>query len=287
LNSALVVRIMADLLMHSEPTVLARMLLALSAGVELLAIFGFIYNLHLFARSEVDLSGTPLPRDYEKFVYQAYGWLAVATVMIASFSVYQVITTRVVPHALMGAYRHALTVGFITMMIMGYAHRIVPVFTGHHVFSTRLLNGSFAFITLGNFLRVIFQSLTVPFGDKMFVLAGTSGYLELIGLGLFAYNLVATIRGKGEVRSRASLVRREGPVTAVWSVAQVLNSYPQTLDVFLNFGFDHLRNPVLRKTMAHTVTVEQAARLKKIDPVLMVSTLNKVREAVTRASNAA
>lgn len=280
LNTAIVGRIAADLMMQTAPTVLARTLLGVSAAVELLAILAFIYNLHIFDRALVDLSKTPLPRDYEKFVYQAYGWLAVATVMIAAFTAYQVFTTRMVPHAMMGAYRHALTVGFITLMIMGYSNRILPVFTGHQLYSTRLLNVSFLFITLGNFLRVTFQGLTVPFGEKMFLVAGTSGYFELIALSLFAYNLVATIEGRGDVRAKETTARRSGPIAATWTVAQVLNSYPATLDVFLNFGYSHLRNPVVRKTMAHTVTVEQAARMKNLDPQLLVTTLNQVREVV-------
>lgn len=286
LNLAIVGRIAADLMMHAAPTTLARMTLAVSAAVELLAILGFVYNLHVFEKPNVDLNHTPLPRDYEKFVYQSYGWLVVATIMIAAFSTYQAITTRSVPHAMMGAYRHALTVGFITLMIMGYANRILPVFTGNRIYSTRLLNASFVLITMGNFLRVTFQSLTVPFGEKMFLIAGISGYFELMALFLFAFNLGATIQGRGELRVAESTRRLSGPISTTWSVAQVLNSYPQTLDVFLNFGFDHLRNPILQKTMAHTVTVEQAARIKNIDPALLLATLNQVRAAVRKASAA-
>lgn len=286
LNSAIVARMAVDLLMQTAPTVAARTLLGVSAAVEFLAVFGFIYNLHIFGKPVVDLSKTPLPRDYEKFVYQSYGWLAIATIMIAAFSAYQVVTARVVPHALMGAYRHALTVGFITMMIMGYSNRIVPVFTGNRIYSTRLLNGSFIFITAGNFLRVTFQALTVPFGKNLFLVAGASGYFELLALGLFGYNLVATIQGKAKEKPAPAFKRLVGPIAATWSVADVLNSCPQTLDVFLNFGFDHLRNPVMRRTVAHTVTVEQAARMKKLDPSMLLLTLNKVREAVSSPTTA-
>ncbi|MDD5542525.1 MAG: DUF1858 domain-containing protein [Acidobacteriia bacterium] len=284
-NAALMARMAADLMMHQAATPWARGLLLASASVELLAIVGFIYNLHIFGKSTVDLSGTPLPRDYEKFVYQSYAWLAAATVMIFSFSIYQFMTGQVVAHALMGAYRHALTVGFITMMIMGYSNRIVPVFTGHRIYSTRLLNAAFVFMTAGNLLRVAFQALTVPFGKSMFLVAGTSGYFELIGLCLFAYNLVATIQGRADVRAAVEK-KMAGPISASWTVAQVLASYPATLDVFLNFGFDQLRNPVLRKTMAHAVTVEQAARIKNLDARLLVSTLNKVRDMLASQSAA-
>ncbi len=286
INAAVVARIVSDLMMDVSPSLFARALMGVAGGVELLAIFGFIYNLHLFEKPQVDLSQTPIPREYEKFVLHAYAWLALATLMIAAFTAYEVVTTHAVPHAMMGAYRHALTVGFIAMMIMGYSHRIIPVFTGNRVFSPRLLNGSFAFVAVGNLMRVTFQSLTVPFGKPMFTAAGFSGYFEMIGFSLFTINLIATIQGRAEAREPKALLRESGPIGAAWSVAEVLEGYPQTLDVFLNFGFDHLRNSVMRKTLAHTVTVEQAARMKKIDPTLLVKTLNQVREAVTRASAA-
>lgn len=43
-------------------------------------------------------------------------------------------------------------------------------------------------------------------------------------------------------------------------VADVLAHYPQSLPIFLRHGFGPLSNPVLRRTMARVVTVEQACR---------------------------
>jgi len=42
-------------------------------------------------------------------------------------------------HAFFGAYRHALTVGFITMMIVGVSSKIVPTLSGLDVQSTTSL----------------------------------------------------------------------------------------------------------------------------------------------------
>jgi len=45
----------------------------------------------------------------------------------------------------------------------------------------------------------------------------------------------------------------------------VLSRYPQSLDIFLKHGFAPLSNPLLRRTMARVVTVEQACRREGVD----------------------
>ena len=56
-----------------------------------------------------------------------------------------------------------------------------------------------------------------------------------------------TLRGLGELK-----------ITAQTKVADVLAHYPQSLSIFLRFGFGPLANPIVRKTMARVVTLEQA-----------------------------
>ena len=77
----------------------------------------------------------PRARAYEKYLYAAYGWLVFAVLGIAALTYYHAVTGHPVPHALMGSYRHALTVGFITVIILGYSMRILPVFLGRPLHS--------------------------------------------------------------------------------------------------------------------------------------------------------
>ena len=51
---------------------------------------------------------------------------------IYNFAIYMPITGSHVPfsHAFFGAYRHALTVGFIMMMIVGVSSKVVPTLSG-------------------------------------------------------------------------------------------------------------------------------------------------------------
>ncbi|HOS42595.1 MAG TPA: cbb3-type cytochrome c oxidase subunit I, partial [Armatimonadota bacterium] len=173
---------------------LAPAALLLPAAMECVGLLGFIWNLGLFKRTVTPADGMDAAaRAYEKFVYAAYGWLLVSVVGIAALTAYHALSGAPAPHALMGSYRHALTVGFITFIILGYAMRVVPVFLGRPVYSARLLNATFALMMVGNTLRVVFQALTVPFGAWPFTVAGLSGWFELVGLALFGYNLLRTI----------------------------------------------------------------------------------------------
>jgi uncharacterized protein involved in response to NO len=129
---------------------------------------------------------------YEKFVRLAYVWLVLAGLMLVAFSI---VTLRGLPldHAYIGAYRHALTVGFITTMMMGMAYRIVPVFRGVALWSTRLREITFWLLAVGNVIRVLFQSLSAAAGPVWLRVAGISGVLELAALVLFAVNLWKTM----------------------------------------------------------------------------------------------
>lgn len=59
-------------------------------------------------------------------------------------------------------------------------------------------------------------------------------------------------------------------------VASVLARAPELVDVFANASpaFEKLRNPILRKTMARLVTVEQAARIAGIETQALLEKLN-------------
>ncbi|HEX5416975.1 MAG TPA: DUF1858 domain-containing protein, partial [Chloroflexota bacterium] len=50
-----------------------------------------------------------------------------------------------------------------------------------------------------------------------------------------------------------------------WTVAQVLDRWPATLDVFLRHGFTPLADPQLRQRLAPTITVRSAAANRGVD----------------------
>lgn len=61
-------------------------------------------------------------------------------------------------------------------------------------------------------------------------------------------------------------------------VARVLEVYPQTLEVFLRFGFAPLADPELRATLARNVTVAMGAAVHGLDQAELLRQLNAARE---------
>ncbi|HEU4401358.1 MAG TPA: DUF542 domain-containing protein, partial [Candidatus Polarisedimenticolia bacterium] len=133
-----------------------------------------------------------IDRGYEKFLRLGYAWLLISAAMLAAFSVLAIGGTNM-DHAFVGAYRHALTVGFITTVMVGMASRIVPVFRGVPLHSARLRDLTFWLLAVGNLMRVSFQSLSGLYGPAWLRVTGVSGILELAGLVLFGINLWKTL----------------------------------------------------------------------------------------------
>ena len=134
-----------------------------------------------------------------KFIRAAYVWFIVATAMLVftpvyNFGIYMPITGSHVPfsHAFFGAYRHALTVGFIMMMIVGVSSKVVPTLSGIDVRCTRSLWPTFLLLNLGNLTRVSFQIAT-DFSPAAYKVMGVSGFIEVVGLALWGYELLSNM----------------------------------------------------------------------------------------------
>ena len=135
-----------------------------------------------------------------KFIRAAHVWFILATAMLVftpiyNFGIYMPITGSHVPfsHAFFGAYRHALTVGFIMMMIVGVSSKVVPTLSGVDVRRSNSLWPTFVLLNLGNLTRVSFQIAT-DFSPSTYRVMGVSGFIEVIGITLWAYELFANMR---------------------------------------------------------------------------------------------
>jgi hypothetical protein len=147
-----------------------------------------------------------------KFIRAAYVWFIVATVMLVfvpvyNFGIYMPLTGSHVPfsHAFFGAYRHAITVGFIMMMIVGVSSKVVPTLSGLNVRRGASLWPTFILLNLGNMIRVTFQIAT-DFTPNAFPIMGVSGFIEVVGLTLWAYELVRNMRVGAETVNREPTV---------------------------------------------------------------------------------
>lgn len=210
-------------------------------------------------------TGEPEPgldRGYEKFLRLGYLWLVISGAMLAAFSI---LALRGMPmdHAFVGAYRHALTVGFITTVMVGMASRIVPIFRGVPIYSARLRDLSFWLLAAGNLMRVLFQSLSAVGGPIWLRLSGVSGVLELTALLMFGVNLWKTLGT--ETPEEVAAAGWRPPIASDTKVGELLLAYPGLLPTFVANGFTALANPVLRRTLARGVSVAQACRMHGVD----------------------
>jgi hypothetical protein len=222
---------------------------------------GFVLALGILSPSH-DAPEPGADRGYEKFLRLGYAWLLLSAVMLAVFSLLA-IAGRNMDHAYVGAYRHALTVGFITTIMVGMALRIVPVFRGVPLFSPLLRDAAFWLLATGNVIRVLFQSLSVPLGPAALRIAGFSGILELAALLLFGVNLWKTMNA--ETREDLAAAGWRPPIAPETLVGDLLRAYPALLPVFVSHGFAPLANPILRRTLARGVSLAQACRMHGVD----------------------
>jgi uncharacterized protein involved in response to NO len=94
-----------------------------------------------------------------------------------------------------GASRHALTVGFISLMIFGVGQRVLPAFTGMKLlYSRRLMFLSMLLASIGCAMRVTSEMLAYPgYAVAAWHFLPVSAVIELTAFTLFAINLSVSI----------------------------------------------------------------------------------------------
>jgi hypothetical protein len=247
-------------------------------------VAALVWNWQIFAK----------PRETDrslKFLRAAYVWLLISLAMTVLLPAYQFgLLPLAAPeseaarigfsHAYYGAIRHAITVGFVSLMIVGVASKVVPTLNGVDIRSLRPLWTPFVLINLGCALRVIFQTLT-DITSIAYLVAGASGVLEVTGLAIWGVHLWRIMRrgalDQNARNPRATPLAEGANIGPGDRVGDVLETYPYLLNTFLSFGFRPLANPWLRKTLARSVTLEQACRLLGIETRELLAALNAGR----------
>ncbi|MGE5205745.1 MAG: hypothetical protein ACM3PW_09015 [Chlamydiota bacterium] len=139
---------------------------------------------------------------FPAFVRVAYMWLLIA----AGLGIWAA-TLKDAPGA-WGASRHALTVGFLAMMVFSVGQRILPAFSGMRLlFSRRLMLVALALLALGCTLRVSCEALAYQgFAAWAWSLLPVSAVIELSAVVAFAVNLGATFARKPKVVAASPVV---------------------------------------------------------------------------------
>jgi uncharacterized protein involved in response to NO len=122
------------------------------------------------------------------FVRIAYVWLMAAAIL----GVYASILDY--SGGIWGASRHALTVGFIAMMVFSVGQRVLPGFAGMTLlFSARLMFASLALLNLGCLLRVSSEFLAYQgYAPWAWTVLPVSAVIELAAVTAFAVNMGCT-----------------------------------------------------------------------------------------------
>ncbi len=179
----------------------AVLLVALATALAGLAIRGFSP-----ARRPAKTKG--VHASFPFFLRSAYVWLVIA----AALGIWAANAAN--PSGIWGASRHALTVGFVAMMVFSVGQRVLPAFSGMRLlFSPKLMFAGLLFLSCGCALRV---SGEVPAYQEILPAAWAwlpySAVLELCAVTLFAVNLVATFVKKPAAQARLAQIREIKPI---------------------------------------------------------------------------
>ena len=126
---------------------------------------------------------------FSSFVRLAYGWL-LTSCMLAMIAV-----GRDFSGGIWGASRHALTVGFVGVMVFAIGQRVLPAFCGMRIlWSTGLMGWSLYLLFAGCLLRVFAEPLAYgKIWAPAWSILPISAVAELAAVSLFALNLGVTI----------------------------------------------------------------------------------------------
>ena len=144
---------------------------------------------------------------------------------------------------------------------------------------------TFLLLNVGNLTRVSFQIAT-DFSPSAYKVMGISGFIEVVGLALWGYELFANMRAGKKLEKESGLIkplRQTLEITPTLKVGEVLERYPESLDVFVRLGFTPLRNPLLRRTMARAITIEQACRREGVNMSELLTELNALASLSVRS----
>jgi uncharacterized protein involved in response to NO len=240
-------------------------LTAASIGAEALAAALLLLNLGVFAR----LIAPASPGRLGLFVRGAYAWFAIAMAMALGAAAAGLWGGA--SSAFLGAQRHALTVGFITLIVYGMAMKMLPSFEGRELGRPWLVLPIFWLVMAGNATRVGFQVAADVWGGWLSIPMGISGGLEVLSGFLFGAVVWETLRPP-ETEPPPS---ENGTIRPEATIGDLVSRHPRLLEVFLKRGFEPLRSAAFRATVARTISLRTACKVHKIDLESLIAELEQ------------
>jgi uncharacterized protein involved in response to NO len=160
---------------------LATWFFAIATGLSIGAI-------RVFEKSEQEAKIKGIHRSFPLFVRMAYGWLIVAALLGVAAANWDT------SGGIWGGSRHALTVGFISVMVLSVGQRILPAFSGMRLlWSPKLMFAGLLLLSIGCTLRVSCEVLAYQgYANWAWTVLPGSALIELSGLTVFAINILGT-----------------------------------------------------------------------------------------------
>ncbi len=179
------------------------------------------------------------------------------------------------------AHVHLNLLGFLAMFIYGVAYHILPRFNAKPITHPGLVGVHFYLVNIGLIGMVVFALAGGLYGTGAvhagFIIAST---IETAGIVLFAYNIIPVLLTETATQPAAQPAT-PAPKTEIddgMKVAEVVEKWPNLVDVFAASGLKTLTNPAALATFAKNVTIKQACDIHKTDAVKFVSDLNEALE---------
>ena len=214
----------------------------LAAAVSL----GAVWALRVFRSSMREPKRIGVYRSYPAFIRLAYAWL-VAGALLGAWADLQPRLT-----GLGGASRHALTVGFLAMLIFCVGPLILPSFlSGRELRSSRLMGVSLWLLAIGCFLRVSSEGVAYSTGGGWsWKVLPVSGFIELTAVCTFVLNLGWTMM--------QAVPAWFGPsgVAPRMTVYFYVSSFPKTRQLLIESGLQTLAHV---SDIPYSLTLSEAA----------------------------
>lgn len=233
-----------------------------AADILALAVAAFaVWALRVFLPSVQEPKRAGVYAHFPAFIRVAYGWLLAGAALGVCADFAPQLT------GLGGASRHALTVGFIAMLIFCVGPLILPSFmNGRQLFSTKLMSASLWMLALGCLLRVSSEAVAYSNGGIGWNILPISAFIELAAVLLFVANLGLTL-----VQPMPAWFSSAG-VSSRMPVYFYITSFPKTRRVLIESGLATLGRI---KEVPRTLTLEQAAAADGADVERLLEALRK------------
>ncbi|MCC7510150.1 MAG: DUF542 domain-containing protein [Planctomycetes bacterium] len=202
-----------------------------------------------------------------KFIRAAHAWLVISLLMIVFEPIYIGVVQGTFGHGYHAGMRHAYTIGFMTMMVVAVSIKVVPNLNGVNPARLGRLWPVFALLNLSLVWRVIGE-IAGDFDPALLAGIHWSGVAAGIALLLWATHLLRVM-----FLPPTEAPQRVDEITSQTRVAAVLDTWPQTLPVFLRHGFTLLLNPVARRTIARSVSLAHVCSMNDKDVDSLVAEL--------------